>query len=170
MSITENVFPWSRAEASTRNGGFIYPLVYRMVLLEVIRDMREEMSIVETSLPRSILGTCIVCRLFIASSDRVPTAGRHAGYCYECRTSMQRGMTRLDYRALYAEQGGKCGICGVYGDVYPYRKGKRLVMDHDHGTGKVRGLLCRGCNYAIGILGDSPTRLYAAILYLRARP
>jgi hypothetical protein len=40
-------------------------------------------------------------------------------------------------------------------------------VDHDHETGKVRSLLNKGCNIAIGLLGDSPTTIDAAAAYLR---
>jgi hypothetical protein len=45
------------------------------------------------------------------------------------------------YTELYDLQGGRCGICGT---------DESLVIDHDHRTGFVRGLLCRGCNNAEG--------------------
>lgn len=43
-------------------------------------------------------------------------------------------------------QGGACGICGFkHADSF-----KGLHLDHDHKTGKVRGLLCCACNLALG--------------------
>jgi len=67
------------------------------------------------------------------------------------------GMTPEQYDTLYAEQGGACAIC---------REQKRLVVDHDHETGAVRGLLCDLCNTGIGKLRDSAERLRAAAVYL----
>lgn len=43
-----------------------------------------------------------------------------------------------------------------------------LSIDHDHETGKVRGLLCNNCNRAIGLLGDSVSTLLDAVEYLRS--
>lgn len=65
------------------------------------------------------------------------------------------GITREEYEALLALQGGRCAICGRQ------PKTKRLAVDHDHDTGEVRGLLCTsdqfGCNLAIvGNLEQSP--------------
>lgn len=61
------------------------------------------------------------------------------------RNALKRvyGITEADYDRMYQEQGGKCAIC----------KEKDVeVIDHDHGTGKVRGLLCQRCNQFVGWL------------------
>ncbi|MCI4340485.1 MAG: endonuclease VII domain-containing protein [Thermoplasmata archaeon] len=47
------------------------------------------------------------------------------------------------------------------------RREKKLVVDHDHKTEKVRGLLCAGCNGSLGKLGDDVEGLERAIAYLR---
>jgi len=85
----------------------------------------------------------------------------------------RRYRLRLDtYNALLLKQGGKCAICGTTdpGDV----RAGRFHIDHDHACcpgsrscGEcVRGLLCRGCNTALGNFGDDPDRLLAAAAYL----
>ncbi len=55
------------------------------------------------------------------------------------------GLTLEEYNKIYSLQRGICYICG-YGD----EDGRRLCVDHDHNTGKVRGLLCRPCNSRLG--------------------
>lgn len=62
---------------------------------------------------------------------------------------------------LLEDQKGKCAICGL-----PESDKVRLHMDHCHGTGKVRGLLCNNCNTGIGFMQDSPEILRMAALYL----
>lgn len=71
------------------------------------------------------------------------------------------GIVYADYVALYAKQKGLCAICNE-----PPTE-KLLSVDHDHVTGKVRGLLHRSCNSALGILGDSVEGLEKAIKYLK---
>lgn len=73
-------------------------------------------------------------------------------------------ITAEQYAALYAYQGGKCALCQV-----ATGKVKRLAVDHDHKTGKVRGLLCGPCNKdVIGRLGIEA--LQRGIDYLKKPP
>ena len=69
------------------------------------------------------------------------------------------------YEKTFETQGKKCAICGR-GDS-GRNNSKRLCVDHNHITGKVRGLLCHPCNSGIGKLKDSLTLLHAAIHYLQ---
>jgi hypothetical protein len=74
---------------------------------------------------------------------------------------LKYGLTKEQYDALVEAAGGTCQICGVaFGDEFH--------VDHCHETGLVRGLLCRRCNYALGWMDDSPPRLLAAYMYLKA--
>ncbi|WP_393063536.1 endonuclease VII domain-containing protein [Streptomyces sp. LN549] len=70
----------------------------------------------------------------------------------------QYGLTEERYEAMVSEQGGACRICGYCPDL--------LVVDHDHKTGEVRGLLCRECNLALGFLRDNPAAATSAAAYL----
>ena len=71
-------------------------------------------------------------------------------------------ITGDEYEYLLAQQGGFCAICGIEHTETP----KRLAVDHNHNTGKVRGLLCSNCNRAIGLLQDNPGLLRKAADYL----
>jgi Autographiviridae endonuclease VII len=61
---------------------------------------------------------------------------------------------------LLARQGGVCGICGKAPQ-------EPLCVDHSHATGRVRGLLCRKCNTALGSFDDDVSVMAAGIAYLR---
>jgi hypothetical protein len=60
-------------------------------------------------------------------------------------------------------------ICGTHADDVPHTSFKHnpLVIDHDHTTGEVRGLLCPTCNAGLGHFKDSPELLLKAALYLQ---
>jgi len=62
------------------------------------------------------------------------------------------------YKDLFTKQDGGCAICGA--------KEVALVMDHNHTTGAVRGLLCRQHNVGLGMFQDNPDTLAKAIEYL----
>ena len=76
-------------------------------------------------------------------------------------------ITPDEYAEMLLAQGGGCAVCG--GTETATRGGKRLSMpiDHCHGTGRIRGILCNGCNRAVGLLGDDAGRLRRAVNYLR---
>lgn len=74
--------------------------------------------------------------------------------------------SQIEYQRLEKEQGGKCKICGGDGFLMREHHFKRLVVDHDHKTGRVRGLLCHNCNRGLGLFKDSPDFLKNAIEYL----
>ena len=73
------------------------------------------------------------------------------------------GIELTDYEAMLAAQGGRCAACRTTdsGD----RRFSAFPVDHDHRTGKVRGLLCSRCNKALGLLNDDPERLMALAAY-----
>lgn len=71
------------------------------------------------------------------------------------------GMNEEEYARLNAELGGRCMICQEFNV-----RGRRLGIDHDHATGKSRGLLCYHCNMALGSMKDDPHRLRIAAEYL----
>lgn len=74
------------------------------------------------------------------------------------------GLTEDEYHTLLESQLGVCKICGTAHN--PAVKGGRLAVDHDHGTGAIRGLLCRQCNSGLGMFRDSPDLMRNAIRYL----
>lgn len=80
-------------------------------------------------------------------------------------TALKRvyGISESDYEKILAAQDGGCRICG---SVELEKKKKVLSIDHDHKTGKVRGILCNKCNQGLGMFKDSSSLLTSAIDYL----
>lgn len=76
----------------------------------------------------------------------------------------RNGLEQDEYDALLEKQGGGCAICGT---TRPgHTTNRRFDVDHHHGTGRIRGLLCQACNMGIGQMGDNPDRLRLAAEYL----
>jgi hypothetical protein len=121
--------------------------------------------------------TCKKCRSDLSMEyERRKRAKDPAGYAKRrsdaaWKTSLLReyGITPEVYQALFEAQGGRCAICRRESNYLDPRYGKtrRLAVDHDHNTGKIRGLLCNQCNTALGKLGDSATSVMRAVEYLR---
>jgi hypothetical protein len=100
----------------------------------------------------------------------------HEDYHRDYRYQRQYGITLAEYELMLELQGGGCAICG---SIPKLPKGKRstssasarrLHVDHDHKTGKVRGLLCWTCNYRLIGVTQDPERLRAAARYLERPP
>lgn len=79
------------------------------------------------------------------------------------RTLAAYGLTPEAYTELLGRQGGGCAVCGA-----PPPSAGVLHVDHSHGTGAVRGLLCTNCNNGLGRFRDDAALLLAAASYLAA--
>ena len=77
------------------------------------------------------------------------------------------GLSIEDLVPLAVAQDCSCAICGA---VFDFEAGsnhpQNMCVDHDHGGGRVRGLLCRNCNLTLGTARESPEILRAAASYL----
>ncbi len=79
---------------------------------------------------------------------------------YQRRANLRRryGLTVDEYEAMLQQTEYSCEVCS---------KKFNLCVDHDHTTGRIRGILCKSCNTAIGLLGDDAEHVSAALDYLR---
>lgn len=101
-------------------------------------------------------GNCAECSRIRSRQWAVDNPGR-------VRTrNLQRlyGITDDQYEAMLASQGGVCFVCGV--EPKPNR---RLSVDHNHRTGKVRKLLCDRCNRVLGLCDEEPKLLGTLAMY-----
>ncbi len=90
---------------------------------------------------------------------RAKNIEKDRGYKRKYALRTKYGLTPGRYAAMAAAQDHCCAVCG--------RKSPRgLHVDHNHATGKVRGLLCGNCNRALGLLGDSAVVIRKAAAYL----
>lgn len=113
-----------------------------------------------------LIGTCWWCHAGFSLLD-----GRRLYCSTECAKFVKSlwnlsryGITRDDYREAWYRQDGKCAICRR-----PERTARNhlLSIDHDHVTGRFRGLLCSHCNRGTGLLQDDPEIIEAAARYIR---
>lgn len=92
------------------------------------------------------------------------------GYAYSCKICRfdklkeRYGLTKEDYEIILNRQNKLCAICKCLPEQSNH---KILHVDHNHTTGKVRGLLCSSCNGALGLFKDNPEVVAAALLYLK---
>jgi len=97
---------------------------------------------------------------------------------YRCRSCLRaanheaqlrrNGSSATLYQSLWDAQEGQCAICGASeGHRSQYDRVCRFALDHNHQTGKPRGLLCNSCNRGLGRFKDSVANLEAAIRYLQ---
>jgi hypothetical protein len=105
---------------------------------------------------------CKLCRKkeSAAKKEADPDVYRNIDY------KRRYGISVDDYNEMYTAQKGCCAICNRHSS---FSKNERLVVDHNHSTGEVRGLLCSYCNSALGMLQDSKSVVLSAYQYLEER-
>ena len=98
-------------------------------------------------------GKCKCCRTTISNKWRHNNRDRTAIY----DKKRKYGLTPEREAEILEEQNGVCALC---------EKPKKLVVDHCHTTGIVRGLLCRTCNTGLGSFSDNLKGILKAVVYL----
>lgn len=113
-----------------------------------------------------------------------PYGKQRAGTCRECYQQQDRKAARIrsrkntmlrnqfgicinTYESMLQKQKGVCALC-LRPETRKHQNGavKQLAVDHDHSTGRVRGLLCTDCNRGLGCFKDDLKALQAAVRYL----
>lgn len=100
-------------------------------------------------------------------------SGKYRTECKPCRSRIAQayhyGVSVGDIEELIHKADNRCMICGTHAEDVPHQTFKHnpLVVDHDHTTGELRGILCPTCNAGLGHFKDSPELLIKAINYLK---
>lgn len=128
---------------------------------------------------------CPKCDRTLSTDLFYKEAGRHDGlnaYCKECKTAVNKawreanpdkakksqqatrrkleyGITQEDFDRILVAQNSLCPLCNM-------EVGQSSHVDHDHKTGKVRGILCSTCNTGLGMFKDDINIFKNAIKYL----
>ena len=135
--------------------------------------------------PKKVAGSCPICGVIRTPEN---SYGRKQTYCKSCLSKYNKkrysdgsrgshleqkfGITQEDYKDMMEAQGGTCAICNGKNAVRKRTTFENkpftiaLAVDHNHKTGKVRGLLCNSCNTSLGKFKDDITLLKRAIEYL----
>jgi hypothetical protein len=152
-------------------------------LVRLREDARAEMGTTQTCVrcekvkplcdfpahPTSRTGVSKKCRECIArDATKEVKLTAVPGYRHDRTLRRSYGIGREEYLTILEAQGGVCAICRKP-ERRKIARGKptNLCVDHNHRTGKIRGLLCAGCNAAIGHLNDDIAVVVALIDYLK---
>jgi hypothetical protein len=95
--------------------------------------------------------------------DRPAVAGGVCEGCLDAKLRREYGLSLATKLAMVEHQGGACPACG---DAYANLGAANVDHDGDQGPHAVRSLLCRPCNLALGLAGEAPATLRAAVAYL----
>lgn len=101
------------------------------------------------------------CRPCERAIDRSAYPSRAQGERSRQNRRSRYRLSRDELTSLLSSQGGLCAIC---------HKAPATCIDHEHSTGRVRGMLCKHCNTAVGFMSDDSNRLREAAKYLEAPP
>ena len=115
----------------------------------------------EPSRLHGVSGTCKECAYACQKRTRDMVKDKYFQVEYKY------GITKEYYDQLVENQNNKCAICNCEERRMYKNRIKNLSVDHDHDTGRVRGLLCHSCNSALGFLEDNIDYLLNAVEYLR---
>lgn len=101
-----------------------------------------------------------------ATYDKWNKSDRRRQVILKHKCEKQYGITVEQFEQMLEANDGRCYICDKLPEEIPGHKHKRLGIDHDHKTGKVRGVLCTHCNAMLGSARDNIAILKRAIIYL----
>jgi hypothetical protein len=119
-----------------------------------------------TTLEVPAVGTCRMCLAECGHDGR-----KTRGYCSQvcsgrARDCRRYGLSPEQFHWLVAQTASSCSVCVAPLLVGADHHDDRVIVDHCHDSGRVRGILCNYCNLALSCFADDPGRMVAAIEYL----
>ena len=106
---------------------------------------------------------CSECLNEWRRKDKIKTKNKYQDYEFARGLKRFYGLTVHQYESMLLKQNGCCDCCGIHESKFK----RRLHVDHDHETGKIRALLCTECNPGLGYFKHSIERLELAVQYLK---
>jgi len=162
---------------SIRNRSSALEIRSRKPRIDLLWQENDHVVIISTGQPSKWIGRCKHCGGVHEQQSRSIKKNYMARECpsfaprnkiyknvEDSKLVLKYGITFDDFKAMLKNQNYQCAICGIHQAQLVYR----MAVDHDHSTGKVRGLLCRPCNHALGLLKDDPRNAARASEYLKA--
>lgn len=170
--MTTSTLPWPSTGSSreARSGSIFHPERPDVVFsgTNTCRKCQVEKPVSEFTLCISrgrntvyLSCDCKKCRSVASHDWKVKNPSKAKRKRLRSRLRNRYGLELQDYERMLVSQGGACEVC-----KNPPKEGTRLHVDHDHLSGKVRALLCNGCNGALGKAQDDPDLLRNLALYI----
>jgi hypothetical protein len=178
------------ATESNVNTGTIYNLFFypKKVLPETAKRILDVIAKLEYTVAKPTMKMCRICKIVQPFENfyKNQKNGHIDSRCKKCSNARTKeynnknkdktrkrnaaywrkhkyGLTQEQYKDMILSQNNECAICKKPSH-------KTLYIDHDHKTGKVRGLLCHECNTGIGFFNEDIDSLTNAVKYLKSFP
>lgn len=116
----------------------------------------------DSTTAKGISSWCKLCKKTWRANHRKKFPEKAKRRDFENDLQKHYGISIEQYMDMHKAQKGRCACCGKHRSSFK----RRLHVDHDHKTGRIRGLLCTQCNPGIGYFQHSVERLKQAIQYL----
>lgn len=120
---------------------------------------------------------CKACRISHQRAKRAADPAAAAAYIRAWNLRKKYGLSLQEFEQLMMRQDGCCAICHQPPRLRRFVNRWKtkadiavLIVDHDHRTGAVRGLLCNECNRALGLFHEDPALLHSALEYVTGTP
>lgn len=128
------------------------------------RDTKEKKEFgKDSTIAKGISAWCKLCKKVWRAKWRKENPEKAKAMDFKNDLKKNYNITPEVYYKMIEDQNNSCACCGQSAEIFK----RGLHVDHDHTTGRVRGLLCTECNPGLGYFQDSIERLEMAIKYLQ---